>query len=232
VFPLETGGHIIGRPYDGTHAKSFNRRGGTDNWESENAIDYATPKGSPVYAVADGQIGGKIGSLGSGGRFAGLRLHLVTGNNEFYYAHLSRLTVQAGEHVRAGQLIGYSGVANGVAHLHIAALNGNPLQLFTNPVYVENGKAPQLTDTSSAPPDITETTAPPDTTQPQGQQIEPVGAPALPTDLPLPQAGQEMPGSVHLVPHRLAALWSSLPQDDLVSPDTQRLVQNAQLAGG
>lgn len=132
LYPLGTQGKIIGDPYQGTHAKDFNVKGGSDNWESENAIDIAVAQGTPVYAVSDGTIGSQIGSLGSGGRFAGLRLHLVTQGNEFYYAHLSKLAVKAGEHVVAGQLLGYSGEANGVAHLHIASKTGDPLSLLAH----------------------------------------------------------------------------------------------------
>lgn len=111
---------IIGVPYQGTHTLG--------NWESDNATDIAMPTGTPIYAPTAGIIGSQIGSLGasSGSRFAGLRVHLKTGGNELYYAHLSRLTVKAGQRVRAGQIIGYSGAANGVQHLHLGVLKGDP----------------------------------------------------------------------------------------------------------
>jgi murein DD-endopeptidase MepM/ murein hydrolase activator NlpD len=115
---------VIGTPYAGTHTLG--------NWESDNAIDLAAPIGSPIYATQSGTIGSQFGSLGEGGRFAGLRLHLKTPGNEFYYAHLSSFApgIKPGVRVKAGQLLGYSGEANGVAHLHIGARSGNPLQLF------------------------------------------------------------------------------------------------------
>lgn len=128
VYPLGKRAKLIGTPYTGTHAKAFNIAGGSDNWESENAIDLATPIGTHIIAIADGVIGPEIGSLGQGGRFAGLRLHLVTHDNEWYYAHASKLYVRAGQAVRQGQIIGASGEANGVAHLHIASRDGNPLK--------------------------------------------------------------------------------------------------------
>jgi murein DD-endopeptidase MepM/ murein hydrolase activator NlpD len=126
VAPLT--GKLIGRPYQGTHGKAFNERGGSANWESENAVDIADPVGTPVRAVADGVIGQQFGSLGEGGRFAGLRLHLQTPGDEFYYAHLSRFApgIRPGTRVRKGQVIGYSGKANGVGHLHFAEEHGNP----------------------------------------------------------------------------------------------------------
>jgi hypothetical protein len=121
-YPLGRRGKIIGTPYQGTHTLG--------DWESDNAVDIAVPKGTPVYAVSDGTIGSQIGSLGKGGQFAGLRLHLQTGDNEYYYAHLSKLAVRAGQRVRAGDLLGYSGEANGVQHLHIGEKRGNPQRRF------------------------------------------------------------------------------------------------------
>lgn len=126
VSPIR--GQVIGLPYQGTHAKAFNVSGGSDNWESENALDIRAPVGTPIRAVSDGVIGPQFGSLGSGGRFAGLRLHLVTNGNEYYYAHLSRFApgIKPGTRVKAGQIIGYSGEANGVPHLHFASKTGDP----------------------------------------------------------------------------------------------------------
>jgi len=117
---------VIGLPYQGTHGKAFNIRGGSDNWESENAVDFSVPVGTPLYAIESGTVGSQIGSLGQGGRFAGLRLHLQSAGNEWYYAHLSRLAVRAGQYVRKGQLLGWSGEANGVPHLHLAQRSGTP----------------------------------------------------------------------------------------------------------
>lgn len=118
-------GKIIGTPYQGTHTLG--------NWESDNAVDVAMPYGTPVRAVADGVIGNQFGSLGSGGRFAGLRAHLVTGDNEYYYAHLSRFAdgIRPGAHVKAGQVIGFSGAANGVNHLHFGEKAGNPTSIYS-----------------------------------------------------------------------------------------------------
>src|SRR5581483_3802475 len=72
AYPLGARGEVIGLPYQGSHTLY-------DNWESDNALDIATPVGTPVYAVADGTIGDQIGSLGSSDpHLDGLRLHLVT----------------------------------------------------------------------------------------------------------------------------------------------------------
>jgi murein DD-endopeptidase MepM/ murein hydrolase activator NlpD len=125
AYPLAVHGEVIGLPYQGSHTLF-------GNWESDNAVDIAVPTGTPVYAVADGTIGDQIGSLDSTDpHLEGLRVHLVTGDNEFYYAHLSQLVVQPGEHVQKGQLIGYSGEANGVQHLHFACKVGSPVDVLS-----------------------------------------------------------------------------------------------------
>ena len=89
----------------------------------------SVPVGTPVYAPFDGTIGTQYGSLGKGGRFAGLRVHVQGKGNKWYGAHLSKLVAKPGQHVRAGQLIGYSGEANGVPHLHEALRKGDPRRL-------------------------------------------------------------------------------------------------------
>lgn len=122
--PVGGGYKPLGTPFQGTHGKAFNQKGGSDNWQSENAWDLGVPVGTPIFATEDGVIDpGRYGSLGSGGRFAGLRVTLHGGDNSFYFAHLSRIAVKPGAHVKAGQLIGYSGEANGVPHLHYAVEN-------------------------------------------------------------------------------------------------------------
>lgn len=107
---------IIGTPYGGTHTLG--------NWQSDNAIDVATPVGTPIYAIADGTIGSRIGYIGGSsdaGRFGGQRVNLEHADGgASYYAHLSRLSVRAGQKVKAGTLLGVSGTANGVPHLHFA----------------------------------------------------------------------------------------------------------------
>lgn len=122
-YPLGRRGKIIGTPGQGTHSWTSP----PNNWESDNAVDIATPHGTKVIAVDDGVIGPQFGPLGSGDpRFAGQRCHLVTKNDEFYYAHLSKFAhnIHPGARVKKGQVIGYSGSANGVAHLHLGKRNG------------------------------------------------------------------------------------------------------------
>lgn len=120
-----------------------NQRGGThdpniapNNWESDNALDLGVPVGTDVLAVDDGTIGSEFGPLSSNDpRMAGLRLHLKTNSNEWYYAHLSKFAsgLAPGVKVKAGQKLGESGAAGGpppVPHLHIGCATGKPEDLL------------------------------------------------------------------------------------------------------
>lgn len=116
-YPLGRRGKLIGVPHSGTHTLG--------NWQSDNAVDLRVPEGTPVYAATSGTIT-RAGPLGvSGSRFAGDRVE-IDGKRSSWYGHLSRLTVREGERVKAGDLIGYSGSANGVPHLHFATKQGDP----------------------------------------------------------------------------------------------------------
>jgi murein DD-endopeptidase MepM/ murein hydrolase activator NlpD len=121
-YPLGHKGKLIGTPYSGTHTLG--------NWQSDNAIDLGVPVGTPVLAVVDGVIspGGLGFGPGGSGRFAGDRLHLRGGGNTYFYTHMKRYAkgIRPGARVRRGQIIGYSGSANGVAHLHFAQQHGDP----------------------------------------------------------------------------------------------------------
>jgi murein DD-endopeptidase MepM/ murein hydrolase activator NlpD len=123
AYPLAVRGVRIGSPRTGTH-----RLG---NWQSDRAIDIAVPVGTPVRATEDGVIGGPMGrSRSRDPRFAGLRLTLEGRRDTWFYAHLRSIRVRPGQTVRRGEVIGRSGAANGVAHLHIAARRANPLVVF------------------------------------------------------------------------------------------------------
>jgi peptidoglycan LD-endopeptidase LytH len=120
-------GKIIGTPGVGSHTLG--------NWESDRALDIAAPVGSPVYSPFAGSIGPQFGSLGAApsSRFAGLRLHVqAPTGQEWYGAHLSRFApgIRPGRRVRPGQLLGYSGSASGVSHLHEALKYGDPYSLI------------------------------------------------------------------------------------------------------
>lgn len=97
-----------------------------------DAVDLGVPYGTRVFAMFVGVISPRgtafdgYGASNSGDpKLAGLRFHLVSEDETLFYTHLSRLSVTPGQKVEVGQLLGYSGKANGAEHLHIAALNGN-----------------------------------------------------------------------------------------------------------
>ncbi len=126
IWPTAPHGTVIGFPGIGTHSFRFP----PNNWESDNAWDIAVPAGSKVVAVADGKIGKAFGPLPDPDpRFHGIRLHLETADNEFYYAHLKTTFpgIGPGVTVKQGAILGASGTANGVAHLHIGVKNLIPV---------------------------------------------------------------------------------------------------------
>jgi hypothetical protein len=103
----------------GTHDPAFNEANGSGNWQSIWAVDLGVPVGTPVYATFSGRIV-SVHSGGSG-RFAGIGVGLDSDRGlAAYYAHLSSVDVAPGQTVAAGQIIGATGEANGVAHLHFA----------------------------------------------------------------------------------------------------------------
>ncbi len=99
-----------------------------------HGVDYAAPKGTPVYAVGDGKIIKKGWDKG-GGRFVKIK------HNSVYttvYMHFSKFAkVKVGDYVKQGQVIGYvgsSGLATG-PHLDFRFyMNGKPV----DPLKVES----------------------------------------------------------------------------------------------
>jgi murein DD-endopeptidase MepM/ murein hydrolase activator NlpD len=126
-YPLALQGVVVGCPF--VPGSTHSPYAPPHNLESHNAVDLAVPVGTPVLAVADGTIGSLLGPLDSADpHLAGLRVHLDTPTEHFYYAHLSQIDVTPGEPVHKGQVIGLSGEAAGVAHLHFAEEFGDPAQ--------------------------------------------------------------------------------------------------------
>jgi peptidoglycan LD-endopeptidase LytH len=123
-WAIPASGKVIGTPGAGTHTLG--------NWESDRALDIALKYGTPVRSPFGGVITPQFGSLGSSGRFQGSRLHVRNPTNEWYAAHLSRYApgIRPGVTVRPGQIIGYSGSASGVSHLHEGLKYGDPYKLI------------------------------------------------------------------------------------------------------
>lgn len=97
------------------------------NWMSDNAVDILVPKNTRVLAVGDGRITRLSGSSPNPcANPAGYTIYMRSGGHEFAYMHLNRMDVRAGQRVRKGDVIGLSGTANCVEHLHFAAQGMNP----------------------------------------------------------------------------------------------------------
>jgi murein DD-endopeptidase MepM/ murein hydrolase activator NlpD len=94
-------------------------------------IDITAPKGTPVYATADGIVA-QDDAAGSG---YGIAVVLNHGYSyQTVYAHLSKKIVKTGQKVKRGQIIGYvgnTGLSVG-SHLHYEVIKNGK---FVNPVH-------------------------------------------------------------------------------------------------
>jgi murein DD-endopeptidase MepM/ murein hydrolase activator NlpD len=121
-YPLGRRGKLIGTPHAGTHTLG--------NWQSDNAVDLAVPVGTPIYALEDGVVAKTRDRPSGGGRFAGGQITLAGRGNDYFYGHTSQINVRPGQRVRKGQIIGRTGSANGVAHLHLGVERGDPRRVI------------------------------------------------------------------------------------------------------
>ena len=74
-------------------------------YKPHKGIDLAAPRGTPVYATADGVVA-KAQRFGTYGNYIQIE---HGGEIETRYAHLSGYVVASGEYVHKGELIGYVG---------------------------------------------------------------------------------------------------------------------------
>lgn len=77
-------------------------------------IDIGVPTGTPVHAAMSGTVVG----AGWDGPF-GIAVRVRAGDMLTLYAHNSRVVVHAGESVRAGQLLSYSGMTGNATGPHV-----------------------------------------------------------------------------------------------------------------
>ncbi len=99
--------------------------------KQHRGIDFAAPRGTPIYAAGDGvvEVAGRNGAYGNYVR--------IRHNSEYStaYAHMKRIGTRRGRRVRQGQVIGYVGTTGRSTgpHLHYEILhNGrrvNPLRV-------------------------------------------------------------------------------------------------------
>lgn len=103
-------GYGVRRYYNGVFAKDYYHRG----------LDFAGPQGSPVVAPAPGRVA-LVGKLSEGFRLHGNTIGIDHGQGvTSVFLHLSRINVQEGDFVQAGQVIGAIGStgASTGPHLH------------------------------------------------------------------------------------------------------------------
>ena len=91
--------------------------------QMHSGVDIGAPTGTPIFAIADGQVesAGELGNCGNGVRVQ------HSGGYMSVYCHASKLLVKQGQSVKSGEtiaLIGSTGMSTG-PHLHLGMkLNG------------------------------------------------------------------------------------------------------------
>lgn len=94
---------------------------------AHEGVDIPAPRGTPVLAVADARVL-RAGRRGRGGKVVWLE---ADDGLQFYYAHLSRRRVRAGERLRAGEVIGRVGSSGNakrrLPHLHFGVYRDGPI---------------------------------------------------------------------------------------------------------
>lgn len=139
-YPLEILGEWSGGP--AAHGANASSHGVSNVWQSVNAVDISVPKGTKTLALDDGTIHYVHGeykdiweNAKTGGQKTftnGVIAYLKTADNDWFYQHHTSVVVKDGQSVKKGDHIGYTGIANGLGHLHIACQNGNPEKLIKN----------------------------------------------------------------------------------------------------
>lgn len=96
---------------------------------ADNAYDFAAPKGTPIYAVYDGTvlIAHPTGYNGGFGLYVVIDF---TDGRQAIFGHMSKVSVEAGDVVKRGDIIGYVGNTGHSTgpHLHLGfhGTGGNP----------------------------------------------------------------------------------------------------------
>lgn len=112
--PLAGDLKVIGTPYNGTHTRG--------DWQSDNAVDIAMPVGTPLFATVDAEVVKVHRSTDNeASPLAGWQVTMRgSGGLSLFYTHLRTVNVGPGQAVRRGDIIGSSGAANNVPHLHFS----------------------------------------------------------------------------------------------------------------
>ena len=117
-------------------------------YRAHHGVDYAAPKGTPVYAIGNGKVIAKAYQAGGGGNYVKIR------HNSTYvttYMHLSRFAkgLKVGDAVKQKQVIGYvgsTGISTG-PHLDFRVHeNGKPI----NPLTIKSQPKKPISETNKA----------------------------------------------------------------------------------
>jgi murein DD-endopeptidase MepM/ murein hydrolase activator NlpD len=87
-------------------SSDFGHRNVSVGSSNHKGVDISTPSGSPVYAPLDGVV---VSSRDTTPNACGGFVQLSHANVKTKFCHLKKMTVQQGEKVKKGQIIGYSG---------------------------------------------------------------------------------------------------------------------------
>ena len=127
--------HIFGRPNVQGNLFRGERRTSAGRVYYHQGVDVLARKGTPIIAPADGVVE-RAGAWNPGGYGRAVIVRVDTNEGTYYvlYAHLDSVSVQAGQRLRRGQVIGTvgnSGNAGGLPeaemHLHLEVRNREPV---------------------------------------------------------------------------------------------------------
>lgn len=94
---------------------------------THTGLDFAGPSGSTIVSVA----AGTVTSAGYAGAYGNRTIVTLEDGTEIWYCHQSRIAVNVGDKVGAGQTIGYTGSTGNVTgphlHLEVRPAGGGPV---------------------------------------------------------------------------------------------------------
>ncbi|MFD5161047.1 peptidoglycan DD-metalloendopeptidase family protein [Streptomyces hawaiiensis] len=118
------------KPVNVAYGTPFGKRGSMWSSGRHTGLDFPAPTGTPVHAVANGQVTGAA----SGGPYGNHVIVSHGGGLASLYAHLSKMLTSVGKGVTQGQTIGKVGSTGNSSgpHLHLEARrNGTPVDPMT-----------------------------------------------------------------------------------------------------
>ncbi|MGI5353492.1 peptidoglycan DD-metalloendopeptidase family protein [Streptomyces sp. CA-250714] len=120
------------RPVEGALGTPYGQAGGAWSSGRHTGVDFTVPTGTPVKAAGPGTVQ----TAGQGGAYGNQVVIRHQDGTYSQYAHLSKISVSAGKHVKGGQKIGLSGDTGNTSgpHLHFEIRTGPEYGSDINPV--------------------------------------------------------------------------------------------------